>query len=212
MILAIIQARMSSQRLPGKVLRPLCGIPMLLYQYRRVLDSVMIDSLVVATSIDKSDSPIRELCSRNRIPCYSGNLEDVLDRFYWLAMFLRPHHIIRLTGDCPLIDSEIIDETIRIHLSGGYDYTHATTETGWPDGYDTEVMTLDTLRRTWEGAGSQYDREHVTTYIRQHPELFRIGKYRNSKDQSSIKLSVDTEDDFLRVERLLAHAYEFLQI
>jgi spore coat polysaccharide biosynthesis protein SpsF len=203
MIIAVLQARMSSQRLPGKVLRPLCGVPMLLYQYRRVLDAQLLDAVIVATSMDKSDDPIREMCAQNRIVCFSGSLNDVLDRFYWLAQIFRPHHIVRLTGDCPLIDPEIIDETVKVHLAGGYDYTHATMDCGWPDGYDTEVFTFQALCQTWKGAGLDGEREHVTPYLRTHPELFRIGECRNDHDQSSIKISVDTEEDFQRVERLL---------
>ncbi len=194
---------MSSQRLPGKVLRLLCGIPMLLYQYRRVQDARMLDKIVIATSMDRSDDPIREMCHTNRIMVFSGNLADVLDRFYWLGQLLQSHHIVRLTGDCPLIDPEIIDETVRRHLTGGYDYTRATTHCGWPDGYDTEVFTLQGLCKAWKEAKTGYDREHVTPYFYKHPEIFKIGEYRNDHDQSGIKISVDTEEDFQRVERLL---------
>lgn len=204
MIIAILQARMSSQRLPGKVLRPLCGVPMLLYQYRRVQDARMIDNILVATSIDKTDDPIRHLCAQERVMCFSGSLTDVLDRFYWLAQLIRPHHIVRLTGDCPMINPEVIDATIQTHLTGGFDYTRATMECGWPDGYDTEVMTLQALSRAWKGTTEPYDREHVTPYFSKHPEMFKIGEYRNhERDLSGLKLSVDTEDDFERVERIL---------
>lgn len=203
MITAIIQARMSSQRLPGKVLRPICGVPMLLFQHDRVKQADMVDNIVIATSMDRSDDPIREMCHDNRIMVFSGSLTDVLDRFYWLGQLLQPHHIVRLTGDCPLIDPEIIDRTVQHHVMGGYDYTRATTHCGWPDGYDTEVFTLQALCRAWKEVQTGYDREHVTPYFYNHPEIFRIGEYRNDHDQSSVKLSVDTEEDFQRVERLL---------
>lgn len=206
MILCVLQARMSSKRLPGKVLKKILGVPMLLYQYRRLLDARLIDQVIVATSTDHSDDPIREMCAENRIMCYGGPLDDVLDRFYWLAMLFRPNHVVRTTGDCPLIDPEVVDDTIKTHLMGGYDYTRATTDCGWPDGLDTEVFTLEALAKAWRDARDMREMEHVTLYMRNHPELFKHGRYVNTRDESSIKLSVDTEEDFIRVERII-HAF-----
>ncbi len=199
-VMAIIQARMSSSRLPGKVMMPIWGIPILLFMYNRVQESRLIDKLVVATSMDKTDNVIRELCRRHKILCFSGSLNDVLDRFYWLAQIFTPTHIVRLTADCPLIDPELIDATINYHIRGGYDYT---CNYGYPDGLDVEVMTFETLCTAWKDSISPFDREHVCPYIRNRPDLFKLGRYENTTDLSHIKISVDTEDDYIKVKKIV---------
>ena len=206
MILGILQARMSSTRLPGKVLMPIWGIPILLFMANRVQESKMIDKLVVATSINKTDTPIRELCARHKILCFSGSLEDVLDRFYWLAQIFTPTHIVRLTADCPLIDPEIIDATINHHIRNGYDYTR---NYGYPDGLDVECITFDTLCSAWKDSTLPFDREHVCPFILNHPERFKLGRLENDKDLSHIKISVDTEEDYQRVKRIVEDSVEY---
>lgn len=200
MIACILQARMSSTRLPGKVLLDFFGVPMLLFMLDRVRLSKRIDRIIVATSKDKSDNVIFDLCVQNGIGVFRGSLEDVLDRYYQAAMVLVPKHVVRLTSDCPLISTEIMDRTIERHLDGGYDFTW---NPGFPDGYDTEIMTLQTLAKTWREAMTQEDREHVTKYIRENPDKFRIGRYENIEDLSHIKMSVDTLDDYLRDKKIV---------
>ncbi len=200
MILSIIQARMSSRRLPGKVLMPLFGVPMLLLMVDRVMEARKIDKVVVATSIDSSDDPIWDLCNEKGIPCYRGDLFDVLGRFYTLAQVIRPEHIVRLTGDCPMIDSEVIDKTVLHHVQGGYDYTR---NQGYPDGMDVEVMTFKALQTAWKEAQSDYDREHVCPYLYGNPDKFKIGAYQNGVDQSNIKISVDTPEDYQKLSHIL---------
>jgi spore coat polysaccharide biosynthesis protein SpsF len=111
-----------------------------------------------------------------------------------------PAHVVRLTADCPLIDPEVIDKTILYHLHGGYDYTW---NPGYPDGLDVEVMTFDALHRTWKDATSQPDREHVCTYIKDHPDRYKIGRYERHTDISHIKISVDTPEDYQKVKALV---------
>ncbi len=203
MILGIIQARISSSRLPGKVLKPIRGVPILLMMIDRVKKSEMIDELVVATSTDKTDDAIFLFCKRWGIGCFRGNLNDVLDRYYQCTikgMYYIPEHIVRLTADCPLIDPKIIDGTVNIHLNGHFDFTY---NLGFPDGLDVEIMTFATLEKGWEEAKVDDEREHVTLYFRRHPELFRIGRYENPIDLSKIKISIDTEEDFERVSRII---------
>ena len=132
--------------------------------------------------------------------CFRGNLDDVLDRFYQASTLFNPDHIVRLTGDCPLIEAEIIDKTIEHHIKGGFDYTR---NYGYPDGWDTEIMTKQALDIAYRNASSSYEREHVTPYFYLHPELFKLGKYSNDHDLSYLKLSVDTEEDFFKVSRLI---------
>jgi spore coat polysaccharide biosynthesis protein SpsF len=108
-ILAILQARVTSSRLPGKVLKPIMGRPMLALQIERVLQAKKIDQLIIATSTDPRDDDLENLCRKNNASCYRGSLNDVLDRFYQAAKIGKPEHVVRLTGDCPLIDPEVID-------------------------------------------------------------------------------------------------------
>lgn len=200
MILAVIQARMSSKRLPGKVLMPLFGVPMLLLMVDRVMEARKVDKLIVATSMDKTDDPIWTLCNDKGIACYRGDLNNVLNRFYSLAQIIRPEHIVRLTGDCPMIDCDVIDKTVICHINGGYDYTR---NQGYPDGMDVEVMTFKALQTAWVEAQSEYDREHVCPYLYSNPDKFRIGSYHNGLDQSNVKISVDTEEDYHKLSKLL---------
>ena len=206
MILSILQARMSSSRLPGKVMMPIWGIPILLFMVDRVRESRLIDKLVVATSTDKTDNVIRQLCARHKILCFSGSLLDVLDRFYWLAQIFAPAHIVRLTADCPLIDPDLIDATINHHLRGGYDYTR---NYGYPDGLDVEVMTFETLCTAWLNSVLPFDREHVGPYILNRPDIFKLGRLENDKDLSHIKISVDTEEDYIKVKRIVEDSITF---
>lgn len=205
MVLGIIQARMSSTRLPGKVLMPIWGIPILLFMVDRVKEARLIDQIVVATSMDKTDNVIRALCARHRILCFSGSLNDVLDRFYWLSQVFSPAHVVRLTADCPLIDPDIIDGTINHHLRGGYDYTRCY---GYPDGLDVEIMTWETLCKAWQESTEAFDREHVCPYIIKRPEIFKLGRYENDKDMSHVKISVDTMEDYIRVKTIVEDSFK----
>ena len=198
--MAVVQARMSSKRFPGKVLQPIWGIPMLLFEVNRIQESQQIDHIIVATSTDKTDNIIWELCIRHKIWCFRGDLNDVLDRYHSVTQIFNPAHVVRLTADCPLIDPEVIDKTILHHLQGGYDYTW---NPGFPDGLDVEVMTFNTLHKCWKDATSPEDREHVCTYIKAHPEIFKIGRYENGVDLSHIKISVDTPEDYEKIKALV---------
>ncbi len=133
MILAILQARISSSRLPEKVLKPILGVPMLYRQIERILEARSFGKLLVATSVENSDDPVEEMCCKYGVECFRGNLDDVLDRFYQAAKIYQPEHVLRFTGDCPLIDSEIIDRLVALHLYGDFDYTMLS---GFPDGLD----------------------------------------------------------------------------
>ncbi|MBM3560846.1 MAG: hypothetical protein FJX53_13430, partial [Alphaproteobacteria bacterium] len=152
-VIAVLQARTSSSRLPGKVLRPLQGRPMLERQIERILRSRRLDRLVVATSDHPEDDPIEALCRTLGVDCFRGALEDVLDRFYRAAASRRPDHVVRLTGDCPLCDPEIIDRVVAHHLEGGYDYTCNVLEPTFPDGLDVEAMTWASLETAWRESG-----------------------------------------------------------
>jgi spore coat polysaccharide biosynthesis protein SpsF len=206
MILCIIQARMSSTRLPGKVLKPILGIPMLLRQIERVHRSKRIDQVILATSNTVDDDPIEELCEKNKIAIYRGSLNDVLDRFYQAALLTKPSHVVRITGDCPVIDPSIVDQVIRLHLEGDYDYTSNIQVPTYPDGLDVEVFRFTALEKAWQEAALPSEREHVTPFIRNHPELFRHGSIQNSIDLSGLRWTVDEAEDF----EVIRQVYETL--
>ncbi|MGB5158669.1 aminotransferase class III-fold pyridoxal phosphate-dependent enzyme [Desulfobacterium sp. N47] len=207
MILSILQARCSSTRLPGKVMKPILGVPMLIHQLRRVLESKRIDKLIVATSIDSSDDAIEQVCLAEGIDCFRGSLDDVLDRFYQLTRSWQPSHVVRLTGDCPLIDPNIIDAVIKFCLDGNYDYATNALSPTFPDGLDVEVFLLSALEEAWKEATLPSQREHVTPFIHQHPERYRIGHYQNTEDLSHLRWTVDEQEDFELINKIYNELY-----
>lgn len=207
MILGILQARVSSSRLPGKVLKPILGKPMLWRQIERILRTKKIDKLLVATSIDNSDDPIEDLCRKNNIECFRGSLNDVLDRFYQAAKSFKPEHVVRFTGDCPLIDPQIVDRLITLHLYGGFDYTTLSNPPSFPDGLDAEAIYYPTLERVWHEAVLPSQREHVTFFIYQNPKGFEIGNLENIEDLSKMRWTVDQQEDFDLVTKIYEALY-----
>ena len=205
--LAILQARVSSSRLPGKVLKPIMGRPMLALQIERVRRTKKIDQLIIATSTDPSDDQIEMLCQQIDIPCYRGSLNDVLDRFYQAAQTWQSQHIVRLTGDCPLIDPEVIDHVIAFYLNGDYDYASNTVEPTFPDGLDVEIFRLECLKDAWEKAKLPSQREHVTPFIHQQPDRFKIGTFKNIADLSGLRWTVDESADFEIITRIYEALY-----
>jgi len=171
-IVAIIQARMTSTRLPGKSLAEICSRPMLWHVVNRVRKASRVDKVVVATSDQPSDDPIADFCERESIPCFRGNEQDVLDRFYQAA---KAHHAdvaVRITADCPLIDAAVIDQVIARFDRGDCDYASNVIRYTFPDGLDTEVFSFAALEQAWHDALKPAEREHVTPYLR--TERFRI--------------------------------------
>ena len=173
MILAIIQARMNSSRLPNKMLSDIGGKPMLSHVINRTVKSKMIDKVSVATTTDISDDLIEDFCVTNEIHFYRGSEDDVLDRFYNLAKLQKADHIVRITGDCPFVDPEIIDEVITVYKDGNYDYVTNSMRYTYPDGLDVEVFSYQALQKAWENAKSLREREHVVSYFK-YSGLFKI--------------------------------------
>ena len=192
--IAIIQARMSSSRLPGKVLNLLAEKPVLDHVVRRVQQSKYINKVVVATSIDESDNLIENWCKQNNINCYRGSLNDVLDRFYQAAKIYNAKNILRITADCPAIDYEIIDEVIERHIEGGFDYYGLKGE--FPDGLDCTMISFNALSNAWENSKLDSEREHVGPYIEKHPELFKLGGYEKFKNLSHLRWTLDESNDY----------------
>ena len=206
MILAILQARYSSSRLPMKVLKPILNKPMLLHQVERLRHSTLIDKIVVATSIDCSDDIIEKMCLDNKIEIFRGDLDDVLDRFYQCAKLYSPEYIVRLTGDCPLADWQVIDEMIQYCLEGNYDYVN--TSLNFPDGLDAEVLTLNALAEAKSNASLPSELEHVTQYIINKPERFNNRVFEFNQDLSHLRWTVDEPEDFILVEKIYKALYK----
>jgi spore coat polysaccharide biosynthesis protein SpsF len=205
-VLAILQARMSSTRLPGKVMADVLGRPMLVRQIERIRRASRLDALCVATSVDPGDDPIEKLCNSLSVDVVRGSLDDVLDRFYQAALRYRPMHVVRLTADCPLTDPTVVNEAIALHLADGFDYTSNTNPPTFPDGLDVEVFRFECLEQAAHEAQLRSEREHVTPFIRLQPERFRCGNLRNALNLSALRWTVDYAADlqFVReVYRLL---------
>ncbi len=207
-ILAVVQARVSSTRLPGKVLAPILGQPMLARQIERVRLAKTLDKLAVATSDDPSDDPLAAMCITLDLACHRGSLSDVLARFYGAcAVFGPADHIVRLTGDCPLTDPAVIDAVVLHHLATGADYTANAIQPTWPDGLDVEVVKVQALQRAFDEARLPSEREHVTPYIHKQPSCFRVEHLKGTRDLSSLRWTVDEPQDLAFVREVYAALY-----
>lgn len=197
--LAIIQARMSSSRLPGKVLMDIGGQPMLMRVIERVNQAKLINPILVATTSDPTDDPLNQWCENNKIDCFRGSMQDVLDRFYQAARTKNADRVVRITADCPVIDPELIDATIRACIEKNADFAatrlpppfHRT----YPIGLDVEVSTFAALERAWLGAKTQPEREHVFPYLYDQPGRFKIHILNHEPDYGSSRWTVDTAED-----------------
>jgi spore coat polysaccharide biosynthesis protein SpsF len=205
MIVAIIQARMGSTRLPGKVLLEVQGQPLLGHVVQRVKQAKMVEQVVVATSEASSNEAIVDFCQQAGVLCFRGSENDVLDRYYQAAKWIQADLIVRVTADCPLIDPTVIDRVVSAHLQGAYDYTSNTLERTYPDGLDTEVFTFAALSRAWQEAKLLSEREHVTPYIWKHDEIFTIQQVTQSQDWSQLRWTVDEPEDLTFAQAVYRH-------
>lgn len=207
MILAILQARCSSSRLPNKVLKTILDKPMLALQIERVRRANLVDQLVIATSDDASDDALARLCEELNVPCFRGNLNDVLDRYYQASLAYMPDHVVRLTGDCPLTDPSVIDLVIQSHLDSGADYSSNSVQASYPDGLDVEVCKYAVLKQAWAEAKLRSQREHVTLFIHQQPDLFQLNHVCAQTDLSHLRWTVDNQEDFELVNTIYENLY-----
>jgi spore coat polysaccharide biosynthesis protein SpsF len=193
--LAIIQARMGSTRLPGKVLLDLGGATVLTRVVRRLQRSQQINRIVVATTTAPADEAIVSECESLQVSCFRGSEDDVLDRYYQAARLYSGGAVVRITADCPLIDPTLVDETIRVFKDERADYASDVLPRSYPRGLDSEVFTSAALERAWREAREPYQREHVTPYLYEHPEIFRLASARGGKDYTHYRWTLDTPED-----------------
>jgi glutamate-1-semialdehyde 2,1-aminomutase/spore coat polysaccharide biosynthesis protein SpsF len=194
-VVAIIQARMGSSRLPGKSLAEIEKRPMLWHVIQRVKRAQLVDRVVVATSTAPADDAIEKMCREDGVPCHRGSENDVLDRYYHAARAEKAVQVVRITADCPLIDPEVIDRVVRRFQRGDLDYASNAMVRTYPDGLDTEILSFSALERAWHEANKPSEREHVTPYLRS--EKFRIANVENALEFSHLQCrwTVDEQED-----------------
>lgn len=205
---AIIQARMGSTRLPGKVLMTLCGDYVLTHVIRRVERCRLIDEVIVATT-DKIEDDIIEKHARSlNINTYRGSEENVLDRYYNAAKNSKANIIVRITSDDPLIDYEVIDKVIENIMNEKTDYSCNNIPKTYPLGLDCECFTFEALEYAWKNAREPEELEHVTPYIRKHDELFRKSTLVYKKDLSKLRWTLDTIEDYKNISNIYDNLYK----
>lgn len=208
-VVIIDQARMTSTRLPGKVLKEVAGRPLLEYQVERLRRVRNAHEIVIATTTNASDDPLVALSERLGVGVYRGPEEDVLRRYYEAAQAHAADVVVRVTSDCPVIDPGIIDEAIAMFLAPpiAYDYVSNTQTRSYPRGLDVEVFSFSALAAAYAEGRLEYEREHVTPYLYQHPERFRVGQLVATEDHSQHRWTVDTAEDYELVSRIIATLY-----
>lgn len=194
-VVAVVQARMGSTRLPNKVMRPIGGVPMIERLLARLSRAKEVDEIVVATSVDPRNLPLVQHVRSLGYACEEGSESDVLDRYVHAARAHGAEIVVRITGDCPLVDPDIVDEMIRMFNAGSLDYLCNNYPPTFPDGLDVEVFTLAALERAFRETDKQFDREHVTPYLRT-PGLFKTEVICHSEDLSALRWTVDEAADF----------------
>lgn len=201
-LVVVVQARVGSSRLPGKVLAEVAGRPMLRFQLDRLQDLVC-DHLVVATSDLAIDDAIAELAVDVGAAVVRGSESDVLGRFGAVLERYDPHDLVRLTGDCPLSDPSVVADVVSLHRDSAADYTSNVHPRSFPKGLDVEVMTASALRTALTDAVDPYEREHVTPYLYRHPELFSVANLDSGQDAADLWWTVDTPEDLERIRDLV---------
>lgn len=208
-VVCIIQARVGSTRLPKKVLKKICNKTVLEHDIDRIKKVKNIDSIVIATTTEDKDIEIVNEAKRLKVNYFRGSENDVLARYYFAAKENNADVVVRMTSDCPLIDPGVTEAIIQCYLekSDMYDYVSNTLERTYPRGLDIEVFSFSALEKAFNEAKLDSDREHVTPYIWRNGEVFRIFQYKNEKDYSDLRLTLDTDEDFELIEKVYGELY-----
>lgn len=205
-VVAIIQARMSSSRLPGKVMKEISGFPMIYHVLNRVSSVKRVNQIVVATTVDTTDDSIAEFCLQNGYNCFRGHSFDVLDRYYQAARKYNADIIVRITSDCPIIDPEIIDSMVLKFQDSDFDFIANRLPPPWkrtfPIGLDVEIVSFSALEKTWKEADSKFEREHVMPYLYDQPGRFNIQIVDHEPDYGEKRLTVDTPEDLDLIKKI----------
>jgi len=206
---------MTSERLPGKVLKKVLGKTILEYHLERIKLVPSVDEVVVATTVNSADNPIVELCEQTKTSCYRGSEPDVLSRYYDAAKHVNADVVMRVTSDCPLLDPVELEKTVKRYLdnAGSFDYvSNFVNERTYPRGMEAELFSFRVLEEASREALEPRDREHVTTFIYERPERYRLGVVRYGSDESRYRLTVDTGADFELVGKIIESLYPLKNI
>ncbi len=207
-VLAIVQARMGSTRLPGKTLIEIEGKPLLEHVINRIRYCKTINKIIIATTIKSEDKAIVRLTEKLQVETYTGSSEDVLDRFYQVASKYGGEVIVRITADDPFKDPNVIDEIVNYFLlHPGINYVSNTIEPSYPVGIDVEVFSYEALKKAWGAAERPREREHVTPYIFCNPGLFKVANYKNSEQLSHLRWTIDTKEDLQMTKEVYNKLY-----
>jgi len=208
-IISTIEARMGATRLPGKVLLPVLGRPALELLIERLKRARRVDEIIVATTVNKNDEPIVKLCERLGVPFYRGSEGDVLSRVLEAAKSIGGDIIVEITGDCPLIDPEIVDQCIDLFFSGEYDYVSNILKRTYPRGLVVQVFPTAILEKAASLTKDPMDHEHVSLYIYNHPEIFRLKNvYAPSElHWPELALTLDTPEDYKLIKEVFERLY-----
>lgn len=203
--LVVLQARMSSSRLPGKVLKPINGQPMIFRQINRVFESTHVEDLIVATSVNRSDDELVKFLQSKDIKVFRGSLDNVLSRFLEITKKINPTNVIRLTADCPLVMPKLIDEMIAFFEEKSPDYLSNSLVPTFPDGLDVEIISSEALSRLESLDLSKMELEHVTMGIYNRPDFFKVLNFSNTVNQSNMRWTVDYPEDLDFVRSVYSH-------
>ena len=201
-ITVIIEARTGSSRLPNKVIAEIEGKPMIFYVIDRIKQIKSVEQIILATTQEKNDKILTEIAKQNSIGSFVGDSIDVLDRDYQCALQNNADPIIRITGDCPLIDPDIVEEMLEFYLKNNYDYVSNRINPKYPDGLDVEIYSFNTLQMVAQNAKWSSERELVTTYITKNPKNFKIFSYENQEDLSEYRWTVDEQKDLEFIRKI----------
>jgi spore coat polysaccharide biosynthesis protein SpsF len=206
---AIVQARMSSSRLPGKIMRPVVGKPLLELLVERLKRASRVDEVVIATTTNDGDDQVESLTQRVGIGCFRGSEHDVLDRVLGAAHAAQADVIVEITGDCPLIDFQVIDKLVDVYQANDFDYVANVLKRTYPRGLDTQVFATTVLEEVARLTDDPVDHEHVSLYIYQHPERFKLHNVESGLPEEfwDLRLTVDTAEDFELVRQIYEELY-----
>lgn len=208
-VVIIDQARMASTRLPGKVLKPVLGKPLLEYQIERLRRAARAHEIVIATTTNPSDDVLVAFCRQRGVKVYRGSELDVLSRYYGAAKAFGADVVVRVTSDCPVIDPAVVDQVIGHYLDhrDEYDYVSNTQVRSFPRGMDAEVFSMEALELAYREGRLDYEREHVTPFLYRHPERFRVGQWVFPENRGDERWTVDTPEDFELLRRIIEALY-----
>jgi len=209
-VVAIVQARMGSSRLPNKVLMDIIGKPLLWHIVNRLRYARLIDDIIIAAANSERDNAIVDFAKENKIACYTGSENDLVDRIYKASKYSDADVIVRITADCPLVDPVLVDKVIGVFLDGEgkFDFVSNTNPRTYPDGLDVEVFSFKALERVWKEVTDLHMREMIVLNFLEHTEKYRLGKVVYKEDLSQLRWTVDYQEDFDFVKEIYKRLYQ----